>query len=141
MKKLLGPYSDFFFFLLRAAAALMFLAHGLQKFNIAMLGGFEPPFTALVVARWLETIGGVLILVGLVTRWAGFILSGEMAFAYFMSHAPRNFFPILNAGDGAILYCFIFLYIAAAGGGPWSIDAIMSRDRYPEPAPEGLQRR
>ena len=88
MKKLLGPYSDFFFFLLRVVAALMFLAHGLQKFNVQMLGGFTPPpsIPQLTWAAWIESIGAPLILLGLGTRYVAFILSGEMAVAYFMSH-------------------------------------------------------
>src|SRR5260221_2939899 len=112
MKKLLSPYSDFLFAVLRIMAALMFLAHGLQKFNIAMVGGFVPPFFALTAAGWIETIGGLLIIAGLATRWAAFVLSGEMAGAYFMSHAgtvlgpasatpgsgPPRFFPHLNSG-------------------------------------------
>src|SRR6476660_5711012 len=107
MKKLLGPYADVLFAVLRIVAALMFLAHGLQKFNIAMVGGFQPPFFALTAAGWIETIGGLLMLVGLGTHWVGFVLSGEMAVAYFMSHAgtvlgpgsltpgsgPHSFFP------------------------------------------------
>jgi putative oxidoreductase len=72
--------------------------------------------------------GGLLIALGLFTRPVAFILSGEMAFAYFMAHAPRSFFPLLNGGDGAILYCFIFLYFAVVGGGVWSLD----RWRAPE---------
>ncbi len=69
-------------------------------------------------------IGGFLLLLGWFTRPVAFILSGEMAVAYFMSHAPRSLFPLLNGGDAAILYCFIFLYLAAVGAGPWSIDAM-----------------
>jgi putative oxidoreductase len=117
----------------------MFLLHGLQKFNIAMLGGFEPPFTALVVARWIETIGGVLIIIGLGTRWVAFLLSGEMAFAYFMSHAgtvmgplnappgpgPHSFFPHLNGGEITVLYCFLWLYLASRGPGRFSVDAAL----------------
>jgi putative oxidoreductase len=70
-----------------------------------------------------------MLLFGLATRPVAFIMSGEMAFAYFISHAPQSFFPILNFGDAAILYCFIFFYIAFAGGGPWSLDAIFSDRR------------
>ena len=73
--------------------------------------------------------GGVLLLLGLFTRPVAFVLSGEMAFAYFIGHAPRNLYPALNGGDAAILYCFVFLYLAAAGGGPWSLDA--TRERRP----------
>jgi putative oxidoreductase len=75
----------------------------------------------------IELVGGALLVLGLFTRPAALIMSGEMAFAYFISHAPGGFFPILNRGDAAILYCFIFLYIAFAGGGPWSVDALMGR--------------
>ena len=139
MRKLLGPYSDFLFAVLRIVAALMFLAHGLQKFNIAMLGGFQPPFFALTAAGWIETIGGVLIIVGLGTRWVAFVLSGEMAVAYFMSHAgtvlgplsaaagpgPHSFFPHLNGGEITVLYCFLWLYLAARGPGRWSLDAVL----------------
>jgi putative oxidoreductase len=74
------------------------------------------------LAGVIELVGGALLLVGLFTRIAAFVMSGEMAFAYFMSHAPRGFFPILNGGELAVLYCFPFLYFAVAGGGAWSLD-------------------
>jgi putative oxidoreductase len=142
VKTLLGAYSDFLFAVLRIVAALMFLAHGLQKFNIAMLGGFNPPFFALTAAGWIETIGGLLIIVGLATRWAAFLLSGEMAFAYFMSHAgtvlgpvaaapgpgPHSFFPHLNGGEITVLYCFLWLYLAARGPGRFSVDRALGWD-------------
>jgi putative oxidoreductase len=139
MKKLLGPYSDFFFLLLRVVAALMFLSHGLQKFNVHMLGGFTPPpeLPQLTAAAWIETIGAVLIILGLGSRYAAFILSGEMAVAYFMSHAgtvmgpiqappgpgPHSFFPHLNGGEITVLYCFLWLYLASRGPGKYSLDA------------------
>ncbi len=140
MKKLLGPYSDFLFAVLRIVAALMFLSHGLQKFNIAMLGGFEPPFFLLTAAGWIETIGGALLVVGLGTRFVAFVLSGEMAVAYFMSHAgtvlgpvaaqqpgagPHSFFPHLNGGEITVLYCFLWLYLVARGPGRWSLDRVL----------------
>src|SRR5215468_5178555 len=98
MKSFLGKYSDFIFFLLRVVAALMFLSHGLQKFNVAMLGGFKPPpeLPLLTAAAWIETIGAVLIILGLGTRYVAFILSGEMAVAYFMSHAGTVMGPVPN---------------------------------------------
>ena len=77
----------------------------------------------------LETFGGPLILLGLFTRPVAFILSGEMAFAYFIGHAPGGLWPVLNQGHPAILFCFVFLYFSAAGGGPWSLDAAMRRNR------------
>jgi len=140
MKKLLGPYSDFFFFLLRVVAGLMFLSHGLQKFNVAMLGGFTPPpsLPQLTWAAWIESIGAPLLIVGLATRYVAFILCGEMAVAYFMSHAgtvmgpvansqpgvgPHSFFPHLNGGEITVLYCVLWLYLAARGPGKISVDS------------------
>ena len=112
---------------LRIVVALLFMEHGTQK-----LLGFPPspnPGPALAslygVQGLLELVGGALLLIGLFTRVVAFILSGDMAVAYFMAHFPKNFFPILNGGDAAILYCFVFLFIAAAGAGPWSVDAAM----------------
>src|SRR5262245_10984123 len=101
MKKLLGPYSDVVFLVLRVVAALMFLSHGLQKFNVSMLGGFTPPpeLPQLTYAAWIETIGAVFIILGLGTRYVAFILSGEMAVAYFMSHFGTVMGPV-NAPPG-----------------------------------------
>ena len=110
---------------LRIVAALIFFEHGSQK-----LLGFPPSPNppALLSLSWiagaLELVGGFLLILGLFTRPVAFILSGEMAFAYFIGHAPRSLFPVLNGGDAAILYCFVFLYLAFAGGGPWSLDAL-----------------
>ena len=107
--------------ILRIVVALLFLEHGLSKFFGFPVPG--PPLSGLLIlAALLETVGGLFLLVGAYTRIVAFILSGEMAFAYFMAHAPRSFFPLANGGDAAILYCFIFLYLAFAGGGPWSVD-------------------
>lgn len=125
MKRLLGPYSDAFFALLRIAAAFMFLLHGLQKFNIAALNGFVPPITPLVWAKWIETIGAPLILVGLATRWVAFILCGEMFVAYFMSHASRSPWPLVNGGEITVLYCFLWLYLASRGPGKFSVDHVI----------------
>jgi putative oxidoreductase len=114
---------------LRIVAGLLFLEHGLSKYF-----GFPGPspatfqmFGMLGLAGAIETVAGALITIGLFTRVAAFIASGEMAFAYFISHFPKNFFPIINGGDAAILYCFIFLFFALEGGGPWGIDAMRSR--------------
>jgi putative oxidoreductase len=145
MKKLLGPHADFFFFLLRLVAALMFLAHGLQKFNVAMLGGFAPPpeLPQLTWAAWIESIGAPLIILGLGARYVALILCGEMAVAYFMSHAgtvlgpvnagsgapgPHSFFPHLNGGEITVLYCFLWLYLAARGPGKFSVDRALGWD-------------
>ncbi len=109
---------------LRIVTALIFIEHGTQK-----LLGFPPSqnpgpalFSLLGLAGVLELFGGALVLVGLFTRPVAFVLSGFMAAAYFMAHAPRSFFPVLNGGDAAILYCFVFLYLCVVGAGAWSVD-------------------
>jgi putative oxidoreductase len=114
---------------LRVIVGLLFLQHGLSKYF-----GFPGPspasfqvFGILGVAGVIEIVASALVAIGLFTRAAAFIASGEMAFAYFMAHFPKSFFPIVNGGDAAVLYCFIFLFIALEGAGPWSIDALRSR--------------
>ena len=126
----LDRWSPYMLAVLRIVTALIFMEHGTQK-----LLGFQPsptPAPELLslrgIAGLLELVGGALLTVGLFTRPVAFILSGEMAVAYFIGHAPRSFFPILNGGDAAILYCFVFLYFAFAGGGPWSLDVAMRGD-------------
>jgi putative oxidoreductase len=111
---------------LRIVASFLFMLHGTQKlFVMPVLEPRDP--VAFLTLRWvagvLETFGGLLLFVGLWTRPVAFLLSGEMAVAYFRAHAPRSFWPILNGGELAALYAFLFLYLAAAGGGPWSLDA------------------
>ncbi len=111
---------------LRVMTGLLFLQHGTAKlFKIPVIPMFANlSLTSLPgIAGILELVGGVLLILGLFTRSTAFVLSGLMAFAYFIAHAPRGFWPILNAGELAILYCFVFLYFAAAGPGPWSVDA------------------
>ncbi|AVH42496.1 DoxX family protein [Agrobacterium tumefaciens] len=108
---------------LRIMTALLFISHGTQKlfgFPASQMDGSLP--TMLLVAALLELVGGILVLIGLFTRPVAFILSGQMAVAYFMAHAPSNFFPALNGGDAAILFCFIFLYLFVAGPGAFSVD-------------------
>jgi putative oxidoreductase len=115
---------------LRIVAAMIFLEHGTQKlfgFPIRASGIGPETFSLLWFAAVLESAGGVLLLLGLFTRPVAFLLAGEMAFAYFIGHAPRNLFPALNGGDAAILYCFVFLYMATAGGGDWSLDYARER--------------
>ena len=118
--------------LLRIVTGLAFLEHGAQK-----LLGFPPmppgmmppaPLTLFWFGGILELVGGTLVMIGLFTRPAAFILAGEMAVAYWSFHAPKSFYPAINGGDAAILYCFIYLYLSAAGPGPWSLDA-MGRGR------------
>ncbi|GAC1338729.1 MAG: DoxX family protein [Beijerinckiaceae bacterium] len=111
--------------IMRIMAGLLFLEHGTQKlFDFPPGPRHAVAFTLVWFAAILELVGGILLLLGLFTRAVAFISSGAMAFAYFIAHAPRNFFPAVDGGDAAILYCFIFLYIAAAGAGPWSLDAM-----------------
>lgn len=107
----------------RIVTGLLFLEHGLMKlvgFPAAMGHGHLAPM--LMAAGIIEVVGGGLVTLGLFSRWAAFICSGEMAFAYFLGHYPRGFYPALNGGDAAILFCFIFLYLAAAGPGSFAIN-------------------
>jgi putative oxidoreductase len=114
--------------LLRIAVALGFIEHGTSKFF--GVPHFPVPLSPLLyVAGALELVGGALILLGLFTRPVAFILSGQMAVAYFMMHAPKDFFPANNGGEAAMLYAFVFLYLAAAGAGPWSLDAMRGQSR------------
>jgi putative oxidoreductase len=123
-----AQYAPYVLSVVRIVAALLFFEHGLSR-----LFGFPSPLPtpALFGLYWfagaIELAGGALLALGLFTRIAAFIMSGEMAFAYFLSHASHGFFPILNRGDGAILYCFIFFYIAFAGAGPWSLDVLLRK--------------
>ena len=113
--------------ILRIMTGLLFLAHGTTKwlgFPVSEFSGQPFELMSLTgLGATLELVGGALIVLGLFTRITAFILSGYMAVAYFMAHAPQGFHPINNGGELAIMYCFAFLYLAAAGGGPWSIDA------------------
>ena len=113
---------------LRIITGLLFLEHGTMKFfnfppSEMFANGIVPLFSLYGLAGALELVGGALIALGLLTRPVAFILSGEMAFAYFMEHATSGFYPANNGGEPAILFCFIFLYLACAGAGPWSVDA------------------
>lgn len=116
---------------LRIVAALIFMAHGTQKILGFPASAMNPPLLSMPgIAGLLELVGGALLVIGLFSRPVAFILSGEMAFAYFLAHAPKSVFPALNGGDAAILFCFVFLYVAFAGPGPWSIDAQRGRGSY-----------
>lgn len=117
----LSPYQPAALSVLRIVTALLFIEHGTQK-----LFGFPPaPYaitTLFFVAAVMELVGGILILIGLLTRPVAFLLSGEMAIAYFTVHMPINFFPANNQGDGAVLFCFMFLFLVFAGPGEWALD-------------------
>lgn len=119
-----------FLSLMRLMAGLLFMQHGTQKllaFPAASASGMPAIGTLLWFGGLIELVAGLLIAVGFMTRAAAFLASGMCAFAYFLFHAQRSFFPILNGGELAALYCFVFLYIAAAGAGPWSVEAILRR--------------
>jgi putative oxidoreductase len=116
--------------ILRIIVALLFIEHALIKlFGFPPGGqpGLQPAMTLLWVGGVVELVTGVLVLLGLFTRLAAFVASGEMAVAYFMFHFPSGFWPAVNMGEAAILYCFVFLYIAAAGPGAWAIDNLRMR--------------
>ena len=121
--------------ILRIVAAFLFMAHGTQKifgFPAPQRGPFEL-MSLSGVAGTLELVGGALLLIGLFTRPVAFLLSGLMAFAYFLAHTPQGFWPLVNGGELAALYSFLFIYIASAGGGAWSVDSL----RAPH-SPRGL---
>jgi putative oxidoreductase len=116
--------------LLRMVGTFLYMAHGTQKLFVWPTS--EPGHAVALVslmglAGMLEVFGGLLLFLGLFTRPVAFVLAGEMAVAYFMAHAPRGFWPILNHGELPVLFCFLFLYLAAVGGGPWSLDALRGR--------------
>lgn len=117
---------------LRIVAGLLFLQHGSAKLlhvpYQAMFAHLQL-MSLLGVQGVIELVGGGLLAIGLFTRPVAFILSGDMAVAFFMAHFPKNWVPILNGGDLAVLFCFTFLYICAAGPGPWSVDALLKRPK------------
>jgi putative oxidoreductase len=135
---MLSPWTPQLLSVLRIVAALLYLLHGTSKL-FAMPAGSSGRTVMLAsrlgAAGVIEMIGGTLILIGLFARPAAFICAGEMAFAYFLAHAPRGWVPLQNAGELPVLFCFIFLYLAAAGAGPWSLDALRGA------APRGLSER
>lgn len=120
--RFLSRFTDPIYALFRIIFGLLFASHGAQKV-FGMLGGQKAEAPLMVVGGWIELVTGLLIAVGLFAGLAAFIASGEMAVAYFMVHAPQGFWPVVNKGETAVLYCFAFLYIAARGSGLWSVDA------------------
>jgi putative oxidoreductase len=122
-----ASWSGYTHAILRVATGLAFLHHGTAKFfGLPFVEYFKdgvPLFSLMGLAGVLELVGGVLIIIGLFTRTTAFILSGMMAVAYFMAHASQGFFPATNGGEAAYLFCFIFLYLATVGAGPYSVDA------------------
>jgi len=133
MKRLnfLNHYSPVLLAVLRIVTALLLLSAGLEKlvgFPAGALPGQMPIMSLLGAAAILEVVGGILLIIGLFTRPVAFVLSGEMAVAYWIAHAPKSFFPVLNQGMLAILFCFILLYLVAAGPGALSIDNHLESD-------------
>lgn len=130
MEMALASWRPLLLSVLRVMSGLLLLQHGtakLLKFPVMQSMANVSLTSPGGIAGILELVGGILLVIGLFTRPTAFILSGMTAVAYFMAHAGRNFFPILNGGELAALYCFVFLYLAAAGGGSWSADAMVRR--------------
>lgn len=121
MAKVSSRFGDIAYLLLRVVVGLLFAEHGAQKL-FGLLGGHAVPwFSQLGLAGVIELVAGLLVAFGIFPRWAALIACGEMAFAYFTVHARQGFWPILNRGELAVVYCFVFLYIAARGGGRWAV--------------------
>ena len=129
MNSLIASWTPRLLSVLRIVAAFLFMTHGMQKWLAFPVPRASPTtlWSLSGVAGLLELVGGFLLLLGLFTRPVAFLLSGLMAFAYFIAHAPADFWPIVNRGELAALYTFLFLYLAAAGGGPWSTDRWLRR--------------
>jgi len=123
MAPFMKPYEGQAYALLRIVTGLLFLWHGSHKLLGYPIPAPEAPAFVIYVAGGIELVGGLLVMIGLLTSWAAFLCSGLMAAAYWMAHGTRALFPIENGGEPAALYCFVFLYIAARGGGIWSVDA------------------
>jgi putative oxidoreductase len=132
-----SPWTGRMLSLLRIVSGTVFVTFGTMKlFNYPPMPTGMPPIqlmSQLGLAGTLEVVGGALILIGLLTRPVSFVLAGEMAVAYFQGHFPQSFFPSVNNGTPAILYCFIFLYLVFAGAGPWSVDAMIARSKSGNP--------
>ena len=128
MEKWLGKYSNFLYALMRIVSGALFACHGAQKL-FGVLGGTKQTEAMMLTAGIIEFVGGILIAVGFFPGFAAFVASGQMAVAYFKSHYPAGFWPILNRGELAVLFCFVFLYIASRGSGILSIDALVGRAR------------
>ena len=116
---------------LRIITGLMIIQHGMAKllgFPVVAQFANLNPMSLIGAAGFIELIGGALLIIGFLTQPVAFIVSGEMAFAYFMAHAPKSFFPLINGGTLAIIFCFTCLFLSTAGPGPWSVDAAMKRN-------------
>ena len=123
MASFMRPYAPQIYAVMRIIVGLLFMSHGMQKL-FGLFGGVpaDAPAFVVYVAGTVEFVTGLLVAIGLLTRWAAFIASGQMAAAYWMAHGLNAFHPIVNQGELAVVYCFVFLYIAAQGAGIWSVD-------------------
>jgi len=129
MNRWLGRYSDVLYALMRVAVGFLFALHGAQKLFGVLGGQSQLSNPMMLAAGIIEFGGGLLVAVGLWASYAAFLASGQMAVAYFMVHAPAGFWPILNKGELAALYCFVFLFIASRGSGGWSVDGLLGGKR------------
>ena len=132
MKPFMSNYNPQCYALMRIVAGFLFLWHGAQKlfgFPSAIPG--DVPAFIIYIAGPIELLGGILIMIGLFTRWSAFLASGLMAAAYWIAHGTKALLPLLNNGELAVLYCFVFLFIATQGGGIWSVDALINRRKPP----------
>lgn len=128
MEKYLGNFSPYLYAGLRIVAGAMFAMHGSQKLFGWPGGGETVELASMMgVAGVIEFVGGIMIMIGFLTGWAAFIASGQMAVAFFMAHFPQGWNPLQNGGETAVLYCFLFLYMASRGSGVWSIDSMLGR--------------
>lgn len=128
MEHWLGKYSDFAYGIMRIVAGILFACHGAQKL-FGAFGNGAPSTPLMTAAGIIELFGGALIALGLWAGYAAFIASGQMAAAYFMAHAPGGFWPIVNQGELAVLYCFVFLYIASRGSGRFGVETLARKKR------------
>ena len=127
MKKLLEKCSPHIYSIMRVVVGFLFACHGVQKLFGVLGGTANPVFSLMGLAGIIEFVGGLLVMLGFLTHIAAFITSGQMAAAYFIAHFPQGFWPIQNSGELAVLYCFVFLYMAVRGAGNWSMDTLLSR--------------
>ena len=127
MKRWLGRYSEPVYSIMRLMVGLAFACHGAQKMLGAFGGQFPTGKPLMILAGVIELGGGALIALGLFASYAAFVASGQMAAAYFMAHAPQGFWPLQNKGELALVYCFVFLYVATQGSGRWSLDRALGR--------------
>ena len=134
MERFLGSYSKYIYAIMRIVVGLLFACNGARKLfgvfgGMGQSGEAAPLFSLMGVAGSIEFITGLLIALGLLTGYAAFIASGEMAVAYFLGHYPNGFWPILNRGERAVFYCFVFLYVASRGAVTWGVDAILRKPK------------